>query len=85
MRTLILTAATALMLGAAPAFAADGYAFQTNTLPVQAGEHVAGNLNLDGQPSGAGQLDGQQQVQINALRAQNLGTYLWAPSQGNGN
>jgi hypothetical protein len=52
---------------------------------MQAGEHVAGNLNLDGQWPGAERLDGQPRLQINALRSQNLGTYLWAPSQGNGN
>jgi hypothetical protein len=43
MRTTIFAAATALALSAAPAFAAGGYAFQTDPLPVQAGEHVAGN------------------------------------------
>jgi hypothetical protein len=85
MRTTIFAAATALALSAAPAFAAGGYAFQTDPPPVQAGEHVAGNLNLEGQRPSAKRLADQQQVQINALRSQNLGTYLWAPSQGNGN
>lgn len=66
-------------------FAAGGYAFQTDPLPAEAGEHVAGNLSLDGQQPGSQRLNGQQQVQINALRSENLGTYLWSPSQGNGN
>lgn len=84
MRTVIFAAATALALGAAPAFAAGGYAFQ-DPLPNQAGEHVAGNLNLNGQRPGAERTDGQQQLQINAVHSQSLGTYLWAPAQGNGN
>jgi hypothetical protein len=46
---------------------------------------VAGNLNLEGQRAGSQRLNSHQQVQINALRSQNLGTYLWSPSQGNGN
>jgi hypothetical protein len=84
MRTTIFAAATALALSAAPAFAAGGYAFQTDPLPVQAGEHVAGNLTLEGQRPGAERLVDRQQLQLNALRSQNLGTYLWAPSEGNG-
>ncbi len=88
MRTFIFAAATALVLSAAPAFAAEigynsGYALQ-DPVSDQAGEHVAGNLTLEGQRVGDQQVNGQQ-VQINALRSQTLGTYLWAPSQGNGN
>jgi hypothetical protein len=84
MRTFIFAAATALALSAAPAFAAGGYAFQ-DPLPNQAGEHVAGTLNLNGQRAGAERTNGQQQVQINAMHSQGLGTYLWGPGQGNGN
>jgi hypothetical protein len=83
MRTFILAAAAALSLSAAPAFAAGGYAFQ-DPLPNQAGEHVAGNVTLNGQGPAAERADGQQQLQINAVHSQALGTYLWAPAQGNG-
>jgi hypothetical protein len=84
MRKSLFAAAAALALSAAPAFAAGGYAFQ-DPLPNQAGEHVAGNLNLNGQRPGTEGGVGQQQVQINAMQSRTLGTYLWAPAQGNGN
>ena len=80
MRTMLLAAASALALGvAAPAFAGDGGDMPATTRFTMIADAQAHQLPV--QQSYAA---GQASTQVNVARTHSLGTWLFAPAQGNG-
>lgn len=80
MRTMLLAAASALALGAAvPAFAGD-----SGDMPATTRFTMIADAQAHQQPAQQGYAAGQATRQVNAAQTHNLGTWLFAPAQGDG-